>query len=186
MYLGNIMSKTAGISSDAVKKATGKSWDDWFKLLDKAGCKKMNHKEIVAILADKHKVSPWWQQMLTVGYEQARGLRVKHETTSGFSVGRSKTLPVPIADAFAAWHDQRKRGKWLKDDGFTIRRAIENRSLRITWTDGETNVIVMFYAKGKDKCQVTVEHSRLKDEKAATKMKKYWGERMDAFAEFVV
>jgi hypothetical protein len=171
--------KTARISADAVNKATGKTWDEWCALLDKAGCKKLTHKQIVAVLSE-HGVGPWWQQMVTVGYEQARGLRVKHETAAGFSISRSKTLPVPIADAFAAWNDKRKRAKWLDAD-FTIRTAIENRSLRITWSD-ETNVEVMFYVKGKDKCQVTVQHSKLKDEKHAAKMKAYWGKQMEALA----
>src|SRR5687768_2359813 len=62
------------VSDDAVAKSTGKTWDQWFKLLDKAGCAKMNHKEIVAVVA-KHFDGPWWGQMVTVGYEQARGLR---------------------------------------------------------------------------------------------------------------
>ena len=34
----------------------------------------MNHKQIVALLYAKHNVGPWWQQMVTVTYEQARGL----------------------------------------------------------------------------------------------------------------
>ena len=42
-----------------------------------------------------------------------------------------------------------------------IRKATENRSLRITWPNG-TNVDVMFYPKGEAKMQLTVEHARLK------------------------
>jgi uncharacterized protein YndB with AHSA1/START domain len=177
------MTKTAGISSDAVLKATGKSWHEWLAILDKAGCKKMSHKEIVAVLSGTHAVSPWWQQMITVGYEQARGLRVKHEKTDGFSVSRSKTLPLPIADVFAAWNDKRKRAKWLPEDGMTIHKATENRSLRITWGDGKSVVEVMFFVKGKAKCQVTVQHNKLKDEKQAAKLKAYWGERLDQLAD---
>jgi len=41
-------------------------------ILDKAGAKKMDHKQIVAYLSEQHQVGPWWQQMVTVGYEQAR------------------------------------------------------------------------------------------------------------------
>ena len=180
------MSKTAGISSDAVKKATGRTWQEWCNRLDKDGCQTMTHKEIVAVLGEKHGVGPWWQQMVTVGYEQARGLRVKHETTAGFSVSRSKTLPAPIAEAFAAWGDERKRAKWLKDPNFTIRKATLDRSLRITWIDGQTSVEVMFYVKSKDKCQVTVQHSKLKNNKEAAKLKAYWGKQLDALADFVI
>lgn len=47
-------------------------------LLDKAGAKKMSHQEIANHLHTKHDVAPWWTQMVTVTYEQARGLRQKH------------------------------------------------------------------------------------------------------------
>ena len=171
--------KTAGISSDAVAKATGKTWEEWHKLLDADGCKKMTHKEIVAVVGKKHKVGPWWQQMVTVGYEQARGLRVMHETTRGFSVSRSKTLPFAVAVVYAAWNDKRQRAQWLADPDFTIRRATEHRSLCITWIDGKTNVDVMFYDKGNSKCQVTVQHDKLASNKEAARMKVYWGEQLD-------
>ncbi|MCJ7519417.1 MAG: DUF4287 domain-containing protein [Anaerolineaceae bacterium] len=32
------------ISSDAVKAKTGKSWDEWFALMDASGFAKMSHK----------------------------------------------------------------------------------------------------------------------------------------------
>ena len=40
--------------------------------------------------------------MVTVGYEQARGLRKKHQRPEGFQVSASRTVAVPIAVAFAA------------------------------------------------------------------------------------
>lgn len=83
--------KSTRMSDEAVQAKTGKNWEAWFKILDKAGAQKMNHKEIVAYLNQKHYVGPWWQQMVTVAYEQARGLREKHETATGYS---KKTPPV--------------------------------------------------------------------------------------------
>ena len=41
-----------GVSDDAVKAKTGKKWDEWFKVLDKAGARMMDHTEI-AQLAQK-------------------------------------------------------------------------------------------------------------------------------------
>ena len=178
----------ARINSEAVQKRTGKSWDEWFAILDGAGAKTMTHQEIAAIVS-QHVKSGWWQQMVTVGYEHARGLRVKHQRPDGFSINRSKTIAVPIADAFAAWTDKRRSGRWLAAAGFSIRKATKNKSLRITWIDGETNLDVQFFPKGNDKCQVTLEHARLKDEKAAEKMKAYWGEQLDklkALLEYTV
>src|SRR5262249_13986392 len=97
--------KSAPISSEAVAKATGKSWDQWHAILDAAGAADMTHQEIVAVLRDEHGVGPWWQQMVTVGYEQARGKRVRHQRPDGFSINRSKTIAATVRAVFAAWKD---------------------------------------------------------------------------------
>ena len=169
----------AKMSSDAVRKATGKTWEEWFALLDADDAKKMTHQEIVALLRSQHGVGMWWQQMLTVGYEQARGKRVVNERTDGFTISRSKTVAVPLAELFAAWKDIHQRRKWLADPDFTIRKATANKSMRITWIDGATNVALMFAAKRDGKSQVTLNHSRLKNAQAAAKRKVYWGEQLE-------
>ena len=40
------------MSDAAVKERTGKTWPEWFKILDKAGAKKMRHQDISAYLND--------------------------------------------------------------------------------------------------------------------------------------
>src|SRR5262245_46662264 len=139
---------TPSMSDDAVKAKTGKTWPEWFKLLDGEGAKKMDHKQIVAVLHDKYGVGPWWQQMVTVTYEQARGLREKHETTSGFQVGASRTLNAPVGQVFKAFKESRARGRWLDEKGLVIRKSTPDKSLRITWPDGPTNLDVELYPKG--------------------------------------
>jgi uncharacterized protein YndB with AHSA1/START domain len=166
-----------------VQAKTGKTWAAWFKVLDAAGCKKMNHQEIVAVL-DKHGVGPWWRQMVTVEYERSRGLRVKHETARGFSVSGSRTLAVDMSKLFQAWTDDDTRRQWLPEKGLTIRRSTANRSIRMTWSD-KTNVDVMFYKKGADKNQVTVQHDKLPDAKSAAKMKAFWAKRLDALKDLL-
>jgi uncharacterized protein YndB with AHSA1/START domain len=169
----------AGISSEAVKAKTGKTWAEWFAILDAAGAKKMSHKEIVAVLGEQQGVGDWWQQMLTVGYEQARGLREKHQKPEGYQVSASKTMAVPVEALFKAWHDARARKKWLADP-ITISKATPGKSLRLKWGDGRTSVDVNLYVKGETKSQVTVQHSKLKNAKEAAAMKKFWGEALNA------
>src|SRR3954453_23675839 len=89
--------KLNNISDEPVKKATGKTWLQWLKLLDAAGCKTMDHKQIVAVVSKQFAIGPWWQQMVTVGYEKARG-RQKGERPDGFSFSLSKTIATS-ADA---------------------------------------------------------------------------------------
>jgi hypothetical protein len=69
----------ANVSDEAVKAKTGHDWTEWLEILDAAGGKGKTHKEIVAVLVNEHAVPDWWCQMVTVGYEQARGLREKYE-----------------------------------------------------------------------------------------------------------
>ena len=49
---------TPRMSDAAVKGKTGKSWAEWFALLDKAGAKKLDHKTIVAFLHRQHGLAP--------------------------------------------------------------------------------------------------------------------------------
>ncbi len=175
--------KIAGISGEAVKAKTGKNWQEWIAVLDKVGARKLNHKQIATYLYDVHKVPGWWAQMVTVGYEQAHGLRQKHEKPDGYEISGSKTIEVPVIKAFAAWEDEKLRRKWLKDTGFTIRKATPHKSMRITWVDGKTSVEVNLYSKGVGKSQVAVQHSKLVDAKQAERMKEYWGEQLARLKE---
>ncbi|HYX31298.1 MAG TPA: SRPBCC domain-containing protein [Pyrinomonadaceae bacterium] len=164
------------MSNDAVESKTGKNWSRWFKHLDAAGARKMTHQEIVAHLRDKHDVRSWWQQMIAVTYEQARGLREVGEKPSGYEISVSRTIDAPVSKAFKAWMDEKTRKKWLPAK-LTIRNATPNKYIRITWAD-QTHVNVGFYPKG-DKCQVAAQHSKLKDAKAGAAMKKFWAEALD-------
>ena len=175
------MKTAAGISDEAVKKATGCTWDRWFRCLDSAGGREMSHKQIVGAVG---KVAPkldgWWQQMVTVGYEQARGLRQKNQSCDGvFQVSASKTVGVPLAALYSAWADAKARRRWLREDGLTVRKATANKSLRITWAGGATSVEVNFYAKGDDKSQVTLQHRKLSGAEAVPTTKAFWTDALD-------
>jgi uncharacterized protein YndB with AHSA1/START domain len=166
------------MSDEAVESKTGKNWNRWFKHLDAAGAKKMSHQEIVGHLVEKHGVRPWWQQMIAVTYEQARGLREKHEKPAGYEISISRTIDAPVSKAFKAWTDEKTRSKWLNEP-ITIRKATTNKSLRLTWGETKTSVAVAFAAKAKDKTQVVAQHSKLPNAKAAAKMKKLWAAALD-------
>jgi len=169
----------AGIRSEAVRAKTGRGWAEWFAILDKAGAVKWSHKEIASFLHER-KCGDWWSQMVTVGYEQARGLRVKHQTADGFTAGASKTVAVPIATLFRAWTDDRRRAQWLPDAAdVAIRSATANKSLRLLWTDGTSTVVVQFYPNGAAKCKVTIERRKLKSAKEVSQVKAYWSAALD-------
>ncbi|MBI2496850.1 MAG: hypothetical protein HYV75_02600 [Opitutae bacterium] len=176
--------KFGGISSAAVGKATGRTWAEWLVLLDKAGARKMPHREIAQRLQARHKVSEWWSQMVAVGYEQARGLRVRHQKTDGFEISVAKTMAVPVDRAFAAWKDAALRDQWLPRTPLTVRKATPHKSIRILWPDG-TTLSVNFWPKGPLKCSVVPQHGRLGTPEAAEKMKAYWAEKLESLRTFL-
>src|ERR1051325_918277 len=167
------------MSDEAVKAKTGKTWKEWFAILDQAGAKKLSHQEIVKYLSGEQGVGPIWQQMVTVTYEQARGLRDKHQKPGGYEISVSRTLNQPVAKLFKAFTDARARKRWLEEDRLSIRTATANKSLRMNWTDGKTILQVSFVAKAPDKTQVVVQHARLPSAAASTRMKAYWGKALD-------
>jgi uncharacterized protein YndB with AHSA1/START domain len=170
--------ETPAITDAAVKAKTGKTWSEWFAILDKAGAKKMNHKEIVGLVSESYDVRLWWQQTVAVTYEKARGLREKHEKSEGYQISVSRTLSVPVSALYNAWNDAKSRNRWLAEKGMTIRKATPNKSLRITWVDGKTSVEVNLYPKGESKSQVVVQHSKLPNAKEASAKKVYWAEKL--------
>src|SRR5580704_12020346 len=101
------------VGDDVLKQRTGKTWAEWFPILDKAGAKKMNHTEISAVLHEKFGVPGWWCQMIAVGYEHSRGLRELHESCGGFTASVSRTFEIGVESLFAACVDDKKRRAWL-------------------------------------------------------------------------
>jgi len=167
------------VSDEAVRSKTGKTWSEWFVVLDQAGAQKLTHQEIVALVRKEPKASSWWQQMVTVGYEQARGLRVVHEKPEGFEISVSKTFNFPVGAVFLLFQDTKLRRRWMSDPNFQLRKATENKTIRADWIDGKTLLVVAFYPKSTNKTQVTVQHSKLPSASAGKKQKLYWAEQLE-------
>jgi hypothetical protein len=103
------------ISNGPVKAKTGKTWKEWFTVLDADGCEGMSHKEIVAVLQEKYRIDDWWQQSVTVAYEQVHGQRLPNQRPDGFQISKSKTIPSGMDAVFNAWSDPKIRSQWLED-----------------------------------------------------------------------
>ena len=175
-----MIEKSGSISSEAVKSRTGNSWDEWFRILDDAGAAKMSHKEIVRVVAAQGDVSAWWQQSVTIAYEQSRGLREKHEKPEGYEISKSKTILAKSDELFKALVDELRRSEWLGEEGIEIRTTRPPESVRLNWPGGSA-VEVRLYEKG-EKTQVVVQHSKLADSDTAARMKQYWNEKLEKLA----
>jgi hypothetical protein len=173
------------ISNKAVQKSTGKTWSEWFSILNKAGAKKMDHKEIAELIYKKYKISGWWSQMVTVQYEQEIKGRKKHETTSGYQISKSKTFSFSASKVFSVIQYPALRKSWLKNPDFSITKSMKNKSIRGKCVDDKTNVEFQFYPKEKAKTQIVVQHSKISSEKEAEKLKKYWERNLNLLTKYL-
>jgi len=64
-----------GISDEAVRKSTCRSWNEWFKILDSWDVKEKGHAFTAKHLREHYCLSPWWAQAITIRYEYERKLR---------------------------------------------------------------------------------------------------------------
>jgi hypothetical protein len=173
------------VAEERLREHTGKGWDQWFAILDRWGARKRKHPEIARFLMEERGVPGWYAQSITVGYERARGMRLKHQQGSGFSVSASKTIAVPLDDLYEAVVDDAKRRRWLPEATVSLRTSQPGRSARYDWEDGSTRVIFSFDPKGPSKSTVHVEHAKLPDADDAETMKAMWRERLVGLKELL-
>jgi hypothetical protein len=169
--------RVAGVGDQAVRRATGRGWAEWLRVIDRAGGRRRPHREIAAWLGAEHGLSAWWRQMVTVGYEQARGLRAAHQTTSGFQGSVSRTLAAARREVFAAWAEPRRRARWLRAKP-ALRGTRTGRDLRFTWSDG-TDVQVRLVSRTPGRTQVVVQHRKLARAAQVRRMRTWWAAALE-------
>ena len=189
------------VSSEAVKNATGKTWDEWIELLDNEGARELTHKEIVALLEDKGYIhSEWRQQNVTVGYELVRGSRVIGETAeAGFEIGVQKTFNLPAEQAWDLLTSTAGLKTWLGDvtgmqfikgqkyrtsEGVRgeIRSLKPGERIRLTWQPADwskSSTLQFSIIPKKNRVSIRIHHEKLAGETERSQMRDRWREVLE-------
>ncbi|MBX3022892.1 MAG: hypothetical protein KF799_14555 [Bdellovibrionales bacterium] len=189
------------VSTASVHKGTGRGWDEWVRLLNKAGAKNWTHQETVAFLKKKYKLTPWWQQGVTVGFEIAVGRRQEGQNLKGeFGVMASRTFPLGVKALWKFVTSDRGIALWLKPMGdfelkpkqqFEVEGGIfgEVRTMktferaRLTWREEEwaraTVLNLMFLPRTESKSILVFQHDRLFSARQREEMRSYWKARIE-------
>jgi hypothetical protein len=170
-------------SEASLRRATGKGWDDWFRILDGWDASSRKHGEITAYLSEEHGVPGWWTQSIAVGYERARGMRAKYQAAGGFQVSVSKTFPVGVMELSRTFEDARRRSRWLEAGTLKLRTSRPGKTARYDFRDGSSRVLASFESKGAGKSTVSIQHERLDSAEAVEEMRSFWKERLGKLAE---
>ena len=148
------------MSDASVKAKTGRDWKAWFGVLDRARAARLDHGAIAAILSTRYRLPGWWCQTVAVEYERARGLRERHETSSGFSVAVSKTISTTLGDLFDATADPARRRRWFPPGTFAQSTQTKGKYLRGSWNK-TARLNIGFYARGARRAQIAVQVEKL-------------------------
>jgi uncharacterized protein YndB with AHSA1/START domain len=190
------IAKIGRVTSESVLKCTGKIWDQWIALLDKAGARTWTHQEIVAHLKTRYKQGPWWQQGVTLGYEIHIGRRVEGQNQKGqYSTAATRTFPLDKKAAWkllsspegiAAWLEplapfQFKVGEVYEvDGGFygQVRTLKAGERVRLSWQEAHwpkaAVVQAHVIARPRGKSMIVIQQEGIADSKMHAQMRKHW------------
>lgn len=158
-----------------IRAATGRSWAQWFRVLDRFDVAAAGHTATVRHLAEAHECPRWWRQRIAQAHAQLRGL--SEPVRRDLAANTSRTLSVAVEDLYRAWRG-RGPSKWLLGARFKVQRANEYRSLRLDWED-HTSVEIYFWSKGERRSQVNVMHRQLANAGEVAQMKQFWTRALD-------
>jgi uncharacterized protein YndB with AHSA1/START domain len=172
-------------SDAAIRRRTGRGWEEWFDLLDDWGAAGRGHREIALRVAGILEIDPlaWNAQAVATSYERARGLRQAGRRADGFAVSAPRTVAVSAEELFDAFVDEDRRARWLPGAPLRPRASTPPRSARFDWDDGPSRVDVTVADRGDGRAVATVAHERLPDAAEAERMKAFWRGRVAALKE---
>lgn len=184
------------ITDESVKKGTGRGWQEWIAVIDKAGGRVWSHQDIVAFLKQKHKLKPWWQQMVTTSYEIAIGRREEGQNQRGFySAAASRTFPISKSQLWKLVNSREGLDVWLRpvnnfkirpgqkfetsDEYFgEVRTMKAGERVRLRWQEVEwekpTVVNIFLGGRDRDKSILAISHDDLPDTRLRNRMRSHW------------
>ena len=186
------------VSDESVKRETGKSFSEWWKVLDAFGGPAKGRREIGVHLIQELKVDPWWSATLQVEYERHKGLVEKDGRGKGYTICATKSVKAPpercwellaTGRALDAWFgpknvlDLKAGGSLANADGNAadVKGVTPGKTIRLVWKDasapGTPVEIKLQAAAGKTTVMVT--HDRLQTREEADGLRAAWGEALE-------
>jgi len=191
--MGMTYDRLNNVTSEAVKKATGKTWDEWVDFLDSKGMAGKTHKEMALWLMEERLIeSGWWAQSVTLGYEFAKGRRVVGKTLdSGFQIGVQRMIPAPKEKIWSFLQSPMGKRLWTEDAMVEMRSLVEGEKMRMRWQpDGRstpTTLQISLYCPRNttEKTQVRIHHEKLGSSNEREKMRGKWKKVLDELTKMV-
>ena len=191
---------TKPVNIESIEKATGKSWADWLKFMDKIGAKGMSHPDIAhavyghlveskvfddsaANKDNRQNSSGWWSQGVTVAYEQEIGRRQPGQRADGsFEISVTKVMGGSVSGVMDWWTSHAKtmhEFNGVKVDG-EPRTSITkwSHNWRADLADG-SKILVTASERSTSKAMISITLQKLSSAEAADSWRAYSKKLLD-------
>jgi len=166
-------------SDEAVKNATGRSWEAWCDLIDAWPGHSKGHTAIAAYLNKELGIDSWWAQGVTVGYERITGLRLPYQRPDGsFTASKSRTVFADAVSLNRMLRNADDHKDLFPGHATEIRSRVSAKSVRFVIGNGTALLNVTPMQDGRSK--VSVEHSKLATPEETERWRFFWGEWLEA------
>ena len=154
---------------------TGRSFDDWFDILDKAGAESWPHWKVKRYLGGKRKNDEWWASAVAEAYERTHG---SNPAGSTYSAQASKTIHASVKEVWKLIDDEDERRAWLDIDVEERSRKAQS-ALYCELADGSKVTISLrenprSTSNNTESTLVTIRHSGLANEASLDETKAFW------------
>lgn len=196
----------ATISDESVKAKTGRTWEEWFVVLDAFKGVEKGHKAMAKYLLEECGTTAWWAQSITVQFERARGMRDVNERPKGFAMSVSRTIAAPLDRVWNAFAEAEELNRWFTTnakqdfveggryenadgDGGKFKRIVPQKRIRFTWEQKKhqpgSEVEAAFTPKGDDKTQLVLTHEKLSSKEEVEDLREGWSWAMDSLKSYL-
>lgn len=174
--------------TEAIERATGRSWHDWLAWFDSIGAAELDHHTIAThLLTELGGMVDnlgWWAQSTAVAYEHHIGRRIPGQQPDGtfrLSVSRTTSLSMlALMDAWVAFAADAADVQSL----LAAAPRVSGTDKRITWrvkgTD-DTAITVISEPKPNGAASIVVQHGGLASPEAVAETKAVWLAVVDRF-----
>lgn len=179
---GRVRVSPPEMSDEAIRRGTGRDWDEWCDLVDAWPGHVDGHAAVAAWVHAEHGIDHWWAQGVTVGWERITGRRLPGQMTDGtFTANKSAVVPVPADDLRAALLDEAGRRDLLPGQDVVLRSRPTSKTIRLQVGPGVASFTLEPRPDGRTK--VAVAHERLPDHHLVEEWKFFWADWLTALAD---
>lgn len=181
-------------------EATGSSWEEWVKKLDRTVDHLWSHEQIKGFICEQYQISDEWSEWITAIYEQLMGRTPVGVTKdAGVQIGVRKTLAISketawnfltSSDGLSLWIGDVQSFKLQVGHKYESKEGVSGKvtvvkpyqKLRMTWKRAEwdkaSRLQFYFLSTNSGKTTIAIHQEMLEDIYMREVMKRYWNEML--------